>query len=174
VLGFVNNAAALHDVASGKGLAVFSGHTNRVTSAAFSPDGKRVATTSADGTVRLWDAETAKEIAYLQAHKMEAASVNYHPGGLRIITTGGDNTAKLWDTEWAAVYGAKLRERVCNERLANVQEFTDAELTDPILADIRNYDLIARNPCLRRGPFSLEYWSRLPGSLLRTVWRRLF
>jgi WD40 repeat protein len=37
------------------------GHTAIVTSAAFSPDGKRIATTSQDGTVRLWEAGTGKQ-----------------------------------------------------------------------------------------------------------------
>ena len=26
-------------------------------------------------------------------------------------------------------------------------------------------DPVARNPCLRRGPLSLDYWTRLPGQL---------
>ena len=33
-----------------------------VTSAAFSPDGRRIVTASADNTARLWDAETGKPI----------------------------------------------------------------------------------------------------------------
>jgi hypothetical protein len=49
------------------------------------------------------------------------------------------------------------------------QEFTDAELEDPILRGIDKDDPIARNPCLRRGPLSWEYWTRLPGQLWRSV-----
>jgi len=39
-----------------------NGHTGPVFSAAFSPDGKRIATASADGTARIWDISTGKEL----------------------------------------------------------------------------------------------------------------
>jgi WD40 repeat protein len=42
-----------------------------VTSAAFSPDGKRIVTASWDKTARIWDAATAKEIAVLRGHDGE-------------------------------------------------------------------------------------------------------
>ena len=41
---------------------VLKGHEDSVASAAFSPDGKRIVTASADNTARLWDAETGKPI----------------------------------------------------------------------------------------------------------------
>jgi WD40 repeat protein len=39
-----------------------TGHAGWVLSAAFSPDGKRIITASADRTARLWDAATGKPI----------------------------------------------------------------------------------------------------------------
>jgi WD40 repeat protein len=42
----------LWDVESSKQIGVFSGHEDRVNSAAFSPDGRRVVTASSDKTAR--------------------------------------------------------------------------------------------------------------------------
>ncbi len=49
-----DTAARVWDVATGQALYTLAGHTDVVTSAAFSPDGKLVVTASADTTARTW------------------------------------------------------------------------------------------------------------------------
>jgi len=72
------------------------------------------------------------------------------------------------------VRGVELRDRVCAEKIVGAaQEFTEAELEDAILRGIDKDDPIARNPCLRRGPLSFEYWTRLPARLSKFA-RSLF
>jgi hypothetical protein len=87
--------------------------------------------------------------------------------GKRVVTASWDQTARIWDVTWATlVRGDALRERVCAEKLIGAaQEFSARELADPILRGIDKNGPTARNPCLRRGPLSLDYWTRLPGQL---------
>jgi WD40 repeat protein len=58
--------AQVWDVATGQPLAVLQGHRHRVTGIAYSPDGRRLVTSSHDGSLRLWDAETGAELSTLQ------------------------------------------------------------------------------------------------------------
>jgi WD40 repeat protein len=70
------------------------GHTDRVMSVAFSPDGKQLA--SADGTVKVWDAATGQEIPTLKRHIKGLNSVTFSPDGKRLSSAG--RTLKVWDS----------------------------------------------------------------------------
>lgn len=81
-----------------------NGHTAPVFSAAFSPDGKRIATASADGTARIWDVSTGKELLSVKGSTYEAGSEAGHawfaafsPDGKFLATAGGDGVARIWD-----------------------------------------------------------------------------
>ena len=50
-----DKTARVWDAATGKAIAVLSGHEDSVISAAFSPDGLHIVTASADKTARVWD-----------------------------------------------------------------------------------------------------------------------
>ncbi len=85
------------DTATGMELLTLKGHTDGVISVCFSPDGRRVATGAADGTVKVWNAATGQEIATLNGHTVTVWSVCFSPDGRGLASASQDGTVKLWD-----------------------------------------------------------------------------
>ena len=81
------------------GHTTLKGHGAAVTSAAFSPDGERLASASLDGTVKLWNTEAGQETRTLKGHTDLVGSVTFSPDGRRLASASDDQTVKLWDAE---------------------------------------------------------------------------
>jgi WD40 repeat protein len=87
----------LWDASTGKELYTLRGHQSSVRSAAFSPDGLRLASASNDNTVRLWEATTGKELRILRGHESGVTSVAFNPGGQQLASASDDGTIRLWN-----------------------------------------------------------------------------
>jgi WD40 repeat protein len=74
-----------------------NGHTDSVYSVAYSPDGQRLVTGSADNTAMVWDAKTGTELFTLKGHTNQVQSVAFSPDGQRLVTGDADGKTKVWD-----------------------------------------------------------------------------
>ena len=97
------------DAASGVQLADFLGHKGPVRTVAYSPDGSRIVSGSADGIIKVWEADTFTEsrtfhhppdgvqITNLRGQAEGVTALAYSPDGSRIVSGSVDHTLKIWD-----------------------------------------------------------------------------
>ncbi len=85
------------DVENGGELWQLKGHTQIVEAIAFSPDGKRLASGSGDGTIKLWDLNSGQEIQRLNEHTLPVSSLEFSTDGHRLYSASWDLTVHVWD-----------------------------------------------------------------------------
>jgi WD40 repeat protein len=78
------------------------GHTAGVSGVSWSPDGRRLASASGDGAVKVWDARAGKEILTI---KGAGGGVSWSPDGRRLASAPGGKDilspgeVRIWDAE---------------------------------------------------------------------------
>ena len=72
---------------------------DRVRSAAYSPDGKRIVTVSMDKTAKVWEAQTSQGLMTLTGHGSRVGSAAYSPGRHRIATASRDGLVQIYNTD---------------------------------------------------------------------------
>jgi WD40 repeat protein/predicted Ser/Thr protein kinase len=78
--------------------ALEAGHWLKTWSVALSPDGRKLASTGSDRSLRVWDADTLAPLELFNGHADEVWCVAWMPDGKRLITGGKDGLVMLWQS----------------------------------------------------------------------------
>jgi WD40 repeat protein/serine/threonine protein kinase len=90
----------LWEVATGKCLRTFSGHTNTAKSVCLSVDGRFALSGSEDATVKVWEVATGKCLRTFSGHADAVISVCLSADNRFALSRSSDGTIRLWNLDW--------------------------------------------------------------------------
>jgi WD40 repeat protein len=85
----------LWDAATGKAAKEISGHDAAVTALAFSPDGTKLFSASANKAIRVWKLPEGESLGQIEA-PAPVVAITAIGDGSHIATAGGDNSIRIW------------------------------------------------------------------------------
>jgi WD40 repeat protein len=75
---------------------ILEGHGGSIWCVEISPDGTKIASASADYTVKIWDLQTGNILETLTGHLGEVRTVSFSPDSQMLASAGDDWKIKLW------------------------------------------------------------------------------
>ncbi|MQL68586.1 hypothetical protein Taro_000811, partial [Colocasia esculenta] len=78
---------------------LFQGHAGPVYSAAFSPQGDYILSSSSDSTIRLWSTKLNANLVCYKGHNYPVWDVQFSPFGYYFASSSHDRTARIWSMD---------------------------------------------------------------------------
>jgi eukaryotic-like serine/threonine-protein kinase len=91
------NDILLWEASTGKEVRRLRGHSSTVCSLSYSADSKKLASGSADETVRIWDVERHDAVAVYRGHGGIVECVSFRPDGRFVVSAGEDLMLRIWN-----------------------------------------------------------------------------
>jgi len=87
----------LWDTTTGQQVGELKAHGKGVTQVAFSRDGRFLASSSSDNTIKIWDVAARRELRTLTGHTTNIDSIDFSPDGRLLASASDDGATFLWD-----------------------------------------------------------------------------
>jgi WD40 repeat protein len=118
--GAADKIARVTEVATGKSLKVFEGHTHHVMGIAYRSDGRVLATAGAEGSVVTWDMIIGERKKKIEGWTKEVTSLQFIGATNQIVTSAGDNRVRIVTDD-----GGEVRS------IANLPDYMQAAASAP-------------------------------------------
>lgn len=103
--GYEDGTVWLYSLRGSEQQLMLKGHRSDVVTEEFSPDGRRLATGSTEGTICVWDTETGVLRRTFDGHIGQIWQIAYLPDNVTLISVGEDGFLRKWDTETGSMLG---------------------------------------------------------------------
>jgi len=97
--GGADKAVRVFDVADGRQVRLFEGHTHHVLGVAWRSDGRLLVSCGADTATKVWDFETGEQLRTLNFSQKQAAAVQFIGDSTNALVSSGDNLLRLFQAE---------------------------------------------------------------------------
>lgn len=101
--GGSDKIAQVTDIATGKQVRLYEGHTHHVMGVAFRADGRVLATAGGDGVVLVWDMIMGERKKKIEGWSKEVTSLQFIGATNQIVTSAGDNLIRIINDEGTEV-----------------------------------------------------------------------
>ncbi|HLQ29800.1 MAG TPA: serine/threonine-protein kinase [Ktedonobacteraceae bacterium] len=100
-------------------LLTYRGHTDRIYTLAWSPDGERIASSSLDESVQVWDALTGENMLTYRDNSLHAPAIVWSPDGKYIASSSGllSEKVQVWDASNGQVSAQHVAHEGHSERV---------------------------------------------------------
>jgi WD40 repeat protein len=148
-----------------------AGHAGEIEEVAYSRDGRYLASTSSDQTVRVWDARTGRLLRTFRGHTNRTMGIAFDPDSRRLASSSVDGTVKIWDVvnlEEAVSHEARTLPDHAGSVLGVVHSSDGRFFATVNGSDIDHFTTVAR----RQEPSRVEtvtIWDATTGLEVRTI-----